>query len=147
MSSFQNHRCYQNWFHLLGLKLLPQKVQLVPYLKNLAKFHLDLRSPKYRNSPSVTYLRINSGRGQNPILEESYLLEYSESEAETFKQCSLGIYLRLVKVSAPEPYQISRYSESTKTTKFILLGFSGSGSNQGLTLSKFYPTKNFDLGL
>ena len=33
------------------LKLLPQKVQSVPYLQHLVKFSLDLPSPRYSNSP------------------------------------------------------------------------------------------------
>ena len=32
------------------------------------------------NSPQVSCLGMNPGRGWNPNLEESYLLEYSESE-------------------------------------------------------------------
>ena len=72
---------------------------------------------------------MNLGRGWNPELEESYLPKYSESEAETFTQCTSGIYLHIVKVLAHDPSPISRYSESTKTTSFSILGFSGLGSN------------------
>ena len=57
-------------------------------------------------------------------MEESYLLNYGESEAETFTQGTLGIYLRLVKVSAPEDSPILRYGESPKIISFGLLGFS-----------------------
>ena len=67
---------------------------------------------------------MNPGRGWNPDLEESYLPEYSESEVETFTQGISGIYLRPVKISAPDPSPISRYSEYTKTTSFSILGFS-----------------------
>ena len=67
---------------------------------------------------------MNLGRGWNPNLEESYLLEYSESEVETFTQATLGIYLRLVKISAPKPSPILSYSECPKMTSFSLLGFS-----------------------
>ena len=116
-------------FHLQGLKLLPQKVPSVPFLKHLEKFHLDLSSPRYSNSPKVSCLGMNLGIGWNPDLEESYFPEYSESEAETFTQGTSGIYLRPIKVSAPEPSPISRYNECTKTTSFSILGFSGLGSN------------------
>ena len=40
--------------------------------------HLDLCSRRYNNSPQVSCLGMNPGRGWNPNLEESYLLEYSE---------------------------------------------------------------------
>ena len=51
-------------------------------MEYLHKFHLDLCSPIYSNYPQVFYLGMNLGRGWNPNLEGSYLLEYSESEAE-----------------------------------------------------------------
>ena len=69
--------------HLLSLKFVPQKVQSVPFLEHLEKFHLDLRSSIYSNYPEVTCLGMNPGRSWNPNLEESYLLEYSEYEVET----------------------------------------------------------------
>ena len=106
-------------FHLRGMKNLPQELNSIPYLKCLAKFHLDLPILRYSNSPYVTCLRMNPGRGCNPNLEESYLLEYNDSEAETFTQCTLGIYLQPMKVSAPEPSPISRYSKS----KLLVLVF------------------------
>ena len=71
-------------FPLLGLKLEPQKVQSVPFLENLHKFHLDPFIPIYINSPQVSCLGMNPGRGWNPDLEETYLLEYSKSEAKMF---------------------------------------------------------------
>ena len=105
------------------MKFLPQKVQSVPFLEHLAKLHLDLCSLKYNNSPQVSCLGMNPGRGWNPNLEESYLLEYSESEVETFTQGTSGIYVHLVKCLAPYPSPISRYSECTKMASFSLLGF------------------------
>ena len=54
----------------------------MPYLEHLVKFHLDLLIQRYCNSPQVSYLGMNSGRGWNPNLERTYLLEYSESEDE-----------------------------------------------------------------
>ena len=72
---------------------------------------------------------MNPGRGWNPEMEESYLLEYRESEAGTFTQGSSGIYLHPVKLSTRDPSPILRYSKCTKMTSFSLLGFSGSGSN------------------
>ena len=68
---------------------------------------------------------MNLGRGWIPDLEESYLPEYREYEAETFTQATAKISLRPVNVSASEPSAILRYSESSRITKFSLLGFSG----------------------
>ena len=67
---------------------------------------------------------MNPRRGWNPNLEESYHLEYSESEAENFTQGSSGLYIRPLKVLYPETSLILIYSECTKTTSFIILGFS-----------------------
>ena len=67
-------------FHLVGMKLGPQKLQSIPFLEHLHKFHLDHRSPRYSNSPQVSYLGMNLG--WNPNLEGLYLLEYSEYEDE-----------------------------------------------------------------
>ena len=72
---------------------------------------------------------MNPRRGWNPNVEELYLLEYSEYEAETFTQGTSGIYIRVVNISAPDPSPISIYSECTKMTSFSLLGFFGPGSN------------------
>ena len=74
---------------------------------------------------------MNPGRGWNPDLEESYIPEYSESEDETFTKGTSGIYLRPVKVSAPDPSPILRYSESTKTISFSILGFFRPGVKLG----------------
>ena len=49
---------------------------------------------------------MNPRKGWNPDLKESYLPKYSESEAENFTHGTSGIYLRPVKVSAPEPSPI-----------------------------------------
>ena len=66
-------------------------------MEHLAKFHLDLCIPRYSNYPKVSYLGLNPGRGWNPDLEESYLLQYSECEAEKFTQGTLGIYICIEK--------------------------------------------------
>ena len=66
---------------------------------------------------------MNPGRGWNPDLEESYLPEYREYEADTFTKGTSGIYLQPVKFLAPDPSPISIYSECTKMTSFSLLGF------------------------
>ena len=83
-------------FHLQGG--LPQKVQSMPFLEHLEKFHLDLHNPGYSNYPQVSYLGMNRGRGWNPNLEETYLPEYSESEVAIFTQGTSGFYLRPVKI-------------------------------------------------
>ena len=57
-------------------------------------------------------------------LEESYLLNYSEPEAEAFTHGTLGIYLCLVNFLAHVVSPILRYGESPKITSFGLLGFS-----------------------
>ena len=80
-------------FHLLGLKILTQQLKSIPYLEHLDKFHLDLRIPRYSNSPKVSCLGMNPRRGWNPNLEESYLPEYSEYEAEIFTQGTSGLYI------------------------------------------------------
>ena len=90
----------------------------MPYLENLHKFHLDLVSQGYSYSPQVSCLEMNPGRGWNPDLEESYLLEYSEYEAEFWIQCKSGFYIRPVKFLSLEPSPIPRYSECTKTYQF-----------------------------
>ena len=45
---------------------------------------------------------MNPGRGWNPDLEESYLQEYSEVEAEIFTNDTSRLYLQPVKISAPD---------------------------------------------
>ena len=70
----------------------------MPFQEHLEKFHLDLCISRDRNSPQVSCLGRNPWRGWNPNLEESYLLEYREYEAENWTQCALGIYIRPVKV-------------------------------------------------
>ena len=71
----------------------------------------------------VSYLGMNSGRGWNPNLEGSYLLEYSESKIELWTHCKSGFYLRPMKISTPDPSPIPTYSECTKTYHFEYLGF------------------------
>jgi len=68
---------------------------------------------------------MHPGRGWNLDLEESYLPKYSEYEAKTFTEGTLGIYLEPVKFSDREPSPISIYRKCTKTTCFSILGFSG----------------------
>ena len=41
---------------------------------------------------------MNPGRGWNPDLEESYLPEYSEYDAESFTWGTSGIYLQTMKI-------------------------------------------------
>ena len=106
-------------FHLQDLKLLPQNLKFVPYIEHLDKFRLDLCILRYINSPKVSYLGMNPGIGWNPDLEESYLPKYRESEAEIFAQGTSGFYLHPVKMLAPNPSSISRYSECTKTTSLV----------------------------
>ena len=107
--------CHVSLVHLLSLKFGPQKLQSIPFLEHFQEFHLDLCSPIYCNSPQVSYLGMNSGRGWNPNLEGSYLLEYSESEAEFWTQCSSRFYIRSLQFSALDPSPILGYSKYTKT--------------------------------
>ena len=72
---------------------------------------------------------MNPGRGWNHDLEESYLPKYREYEAKIFTQGTLGLYLRPMKIWAPNTSSILRYSECTKTTNFSIFGFLGPGSN------------------
>ena len=64
-------------------------------MEYLTKFHLEIRSPRYRNFPSVSYLGMNPGRGWNPDLEESYLPEYSEYEADNLHMVHQGFIFGL----------------------------------------------------
>ena len=74
-------------------------------------------------------------------MEESYLPEYRQYEAEIFIQGKLSIYLWLMKILgiylwpmkilAHDPSSISRYSECTKTTSFSILGFFRPGVKLG----------------
>ena len=79
-------------FHLRGLNILPQKQNSMPFLEYLEKFHLDLFSQRFINSAQVSCLGMNPGRGWNPNLEGSYLLECSEYEAENWIQHTSGFY-------------------------------------------------------
>ena len=106
---------YVSLFHLMSLKLGPQNLQYVPFLEHLPKFHLDLFSPRYSNSPQVSCSGMNSGRGWNPNLEGSYCPEYRESEAEFWQKCTSGFYLWPLQFSVPDTFPISGYSECTKT--------------------------------
>ena len=65
---------------------------------------------------------MNLGRGWNLNLEESYLPEYSESEAEIFTQGTSIFYFWLVKIAVVDTSSILRYSECTKNTRFSILG-------------------------
>ena len=78
---------HMSLLHILGLKLRQQKLKSISFLEYLYKFHLDLCRPRYSNSPQVSYLGMKLGRGWNPNLEGSYLLEYIESEVELWIQC------------------------------------------------------------
>ena len=46
---------------------------------------------------------MNPGRGWNPDLEESYLQEYREYNAEMFTKGTSGLYLWPMKILAPDP--------------------------------------------
>ena len=105
-------------FYLRGMKVLPQKLKSVKILEHIEKFNLDLCSPIYSNSPQVSYLGMNPGRGWNPNVEGSYLPEYSESESEVWTQCTSIFYLQTLQFSAPNPFPIMIYCECTKTYQF-----------------------------
>ena len=85
-------------FHIRGMKILTHKLKFVPYLKHLVKFHLDLHSMRYINSPKVSCLGMNPRICWKHDLEESYLLEYSESKVGMFTQCSIRTSLWPVKI-------------------------------------------------
>ena len=105
-------------FHLLGLNIGPQNLHSMPFLEHLQKFYLDLFIPIYSNYPQVSCLGMNPGRGWNPNLEGSYLLEYRKYEAELWIQCKSRFYIRAMKVLDPKTSPISIYSECTKTYQF-----------------------------
>ena len=101
--------------HLLSLIFGPLKLHSVPFLENLQEFHFHLGIQSYSNSPQMSCLGMNSGRGWNPNLEGSYLLEYSEYKAEFWLQCTSGFYIQPLRFSASDPLPISGYGEFTKT--------------------------------
>ena len=82
---------------------------------------------------------MSPGRDWNPDLEETYLPEYSESEAEIFTHGTSGFYLLPMKVSAPETSSIPRYIECTKTTCFSILGFFRPGVKLGFDFPRVSP--------
>ena len=105
----------------------------MPYMEQLLKFHLDLRSMRQRNYPLVS------------CLEESYLLEYNESEVKIFTRGKSVFYLRPGKISAPETSSIPRYSECTKTTSFSILGFLRPGIKLGFEFPGVLPNQKLQL--
>ena len=107
--------CHVSLFHLLVLNFIPHKLNSMIFLENLHKFHLDLCSPRYSNSPQVSCLRMNFGRGWNPNVESSYLLEYSEYESDFWTQAPSWFYVQTLQFSAPETSPISEYNDCTKT--------------------------------
>ena len=107
--------CHMSLVHLLSLIFKSTKLKSMPFLEHLKEFHLDLCSPGYCRYPQVSYLWIISGRGWNPNVERSYLLEYIESKVEVWKLTSSGFFLRTLRFSSPETSPISGYSECTKT--------------------------------
>ena len=83
---------------------------------------------------------MNPGRGWNHDLEESYLLEYIESEAKSFTQFSAQTFLWTVKNLASDPSPISRYIECTKTTSFRVFW---SGVKLGFDFPRVLPNQKF----
>ena len=65
-----------------------EKVKAVKILENLTKFNLELPSLRYEISPWLTSIKLNSGRGKNPILYKLYIPKYNEYEAEIFRECT-----------------------------------------------------------
>ena len=86
---------------------------------------------------------MNPRRGWNPNLEESYLLEYSEYEAETWTQCTSGIYIQPMSFLAPTPSRILIYSESTENISFPILGFFRPGVKLGFDFPKVSPNQKY----
>ena len=84
---------------------------------------MDLCSSRYCRYPQMSCLGMNSGRGWNPNLERSYLLEYRESDSHFWIQASSGFYIRPLKFFNSETSPILRYSKCTKTFRFSILGF------------------------
>ena len=107
--------CHVSLVHILSLIFGPPKFQSVPFMEHLQEFHLDLCSSRYCRSPQMSCLGMNSGRGWNPNLERSYLLEYSESESDVWTQDSSGFYICPLQFSASETLSTSEYNDCTKT--------------------------------
>ena len=127
--------------HILSKKCGPQKLHSIPFLEHFHKFHLDLCSPRYSNSPQVSCLWMNSGRGWNPNVEGSYHPEYRESEADFWIHYKSGFYLRYLQFSSPKPSPISGYRKCTKTQQFQYLGFFQLGVKLGFDFPGVSPNQ------
>ena len=99
----------------------------------------------------MSCLGINPGRGWNPDLEESYLPEYREYEAEIFTQGTSLFYLCPVKILALETFSILRDKECTKNNSFSILGFFRPEVKLGFDFPRVLPnqkilswSQNFD---
>ena len=127
---------------IMSLIFRSPKLKSIPFLENLQEFHLDLCSSRYCRSPQVSYLWIISGRGWNPNLERSYLLEYSEYEAENWKKYTSGFYIRPMKYLALDTFAIPIYIKFTKTYPFCYLGFFQLGVKLGFDFPVVTPNQN-----
>ena len=87
-------------------------------MEHLQEFHLDLCSSRYCISPQMSCSGMNSGRGWDPNMERSYLLEYNKFESDFWTQDSSGFYIQCLQVSASETSPISEYCDYTKTYQF-----------------------------
>ena len=135
--------CHVSLVHLQVLKFGSKKLEAMLFLENLQEFHLDLCIPIYCNYPQVSCLGMNSGRGWNPNLERTNLLEYSEYEDEFWIQCSSRFYLRTLEFSAPDTSPISEYSKCSKMQQFQYLGFFQLGVKLGFDFPGVSPNQKY----
>ena len=84
---------------------------------------------------------MNPGRGWNPDLDKSYILEYCKYEAETFTQGTSEIYISPVKILALDSPPILGYRECTKTISFSILGVFRPGVKLGFEFPGVLPNQ------
>ena len=113
------------------------------FLKHLHKFHLDLCSPIYSNSPQVSCLGMNPGRGWNSNLEGSYLVDYSKSEAEFWTQCHQDFIFYLCKFKVLILLQSQDIVNVPKLINFSILGFFWPGVKLGFEFTRVITNQKY----
>ena len=80
-------------------------------------------------------------------MEELYLPEYSEYEAEIFTQGTSVFYIWTMKILALDPSSILIYSECTKNTSFSILGYFRPGVKLGFDFPGILINQKLGLGI
>ena len=95
--------CHMSLFPPLALKMIERKLNSV-YLQQLfTTFQSDAKRESYEDFPLLTSLRWNSGAWKSTTFHRSYLRKYFETSYEIFWRCSLGFFIRTLKILASKP--------------------------------------------